>query len=127
MEIHHIGVATQDADSLVRLYTDLLDGDVAHKESFDGMDIVFIDFGSGYFELLEPHSDGVLSEYLSEQGPGIHHVAFQAADIDAAIAHAETLGVNPIDETPRDGAWGHKVAFLHPGSLGGVLVEFVQH
>lgn len=127
MEIHHIGIATQDTDSLVRLYTGLLDGEVAHRESFDGMDIVFIDFGSECFELLKPHSDGVLSEYLSDEGPGMHHVAFQTANIEAAIARAEALGVNPIDETPRDGAWGHEVAFLHPGSLGGVLVEFVQH
>jgi methylmalonyl-CoA epimerase len=127
MQTDHIGVATRDADELEARYTELLRGEVAHQESLDGMSVVFIDLGSGYLELLEPHSEGPIDRYLESNGPGIHHVAFQTADIDAAMTRAEEMGVNLVDETPRDGAWGHEIAFLHPDSTGGVLIEFVQH
>lgn len=126
MEIDHIGIATADLEGLIDLYTGLLDGDIAHRESFDGMDIVFIDVGSGYLELLEPQSSGPISRYLDQEGPGIHHIAFQTADITGALARAGKSGVSRIDETPREGAWGDEVAFLHPKSTGGVLIEFVQ-
>jgi methylmalonyl-CoA/ethylmalonyl-CoA epimerase len=127
MQVDHIGVATRDADGLVDTYTGLLNAEVAHRESLNGMDIVFVDVGDGYLELLEPRSEGSIDRYLETDGPGIHHIAFQTANIEADIARAKDLGVNPIDETPRDGAWGHKIAFLHPDSTGGVLIEFVQH
>lgn len=127
MQIDHIGVATRDADELEDIYTTLLHGEVAHRESLDGMDVVFVDVGSGYVELLEPQSAGPIDRYLESAGAGIHHVAFQTPDIEAAMTRAEQTGVNLIDETPRDGAWGHEIAFLHPDSTGGVLIEFVQH
>lgn len=129
MQIDHIGVATRDADELEAMYTELLGGEVAHRESLNGMGVVFIDVGSGsgYLELLEPQSKGPIDRYLESDGSGIHHVAFQTTDIDGAMTRAEEIGVNLIDETPRDGAWGHEIAFLHPDSTGGMLIEFVQH
>lgn len=127
MQIDHIGIATRDADELERMYTELLRGEVAHRESVNGMTVVFIDVGSGYLELLEPQSEGPIDRYLESDGPGTHHVAFQTTDIDGAMTRAEEMGVNLIDETPRDGAWGHEIAFLHPDSTGGMLIEFVQH
>lgn len=127
MQIDHIGIATRDADELQALYTELLQIEVAHRESFDGMAVVFIDMGSGYLELLEPQSEGSIDRYLESNGPGINHVAFQTTDIEAAMTRAREMGVNFIDETPRDGAWGHEIAFLHPDSTGGTLIEFVQH
>lgn len=127
MDFDHAGVATQDADGLAALYTDLLDCDRVHDERFDGMEIVFLDVGGGYLELLEPHEDGPIGSYLEDNGPGIHHVALETDDIEAALDRARAHDVALIDEEPRPGAWGHDVAFLHPGDTGGILVEYVQH
>ncbi|SDM75769.1 methylmalonyl-CoA epimerase [Halogranum gelatinilyticum] len=127
MQFDHAGIATDDAESLADLFSDLFDAPVAHEERFDGMTVVFLELDDGYFELLEPHDDGAIGRYLDKRGPGIHHLALATDDIQAALATAREYGVELIDEEPRPGAWGHQVAFLHPKSTGGVLVEFVQH
>ena len=127
MDFDHAGVATEDADGLAALYTDLLDCDRVHDERFDGMEVVFLDVGGGYLELLEPLEDGPIASYLEDNGPGIHHVALETDDIEAALDRARAHGVGLVDEEPRPGAWGHDVAFLHPADTGGILVEFVQH
>lgn len=127
MEFDHLGVATADATGLAALFAELFDAPVAHEEEFDGMSVVFLELGAGYFELLEPHESGAISSYLDEYGPGIHHVALRTDDITGALETARGAGVECIDEDPRPGAWGHEVAFLHPKSTGGVLVEFVEH
>ena len=126
MELDHAGVATDDAGTQATLYADLFDVPVAHEETFEGMYVVFLDVGSGYVELLEPNADGPVADYLAEHGPGVHHLAFATDDVEAALARARDLGVDLVDEQPRPGAWGHEVAFLHPASTGGVLVEFVE-
>lgn len=127
MQIDHLGIATDDADGLATLFEELLDAPVVHEEEFDGLHVTFLDCGNGYFELLEPVEDGTISRYLEKNGPGIHHVALETEDIEDALATARDLGVELIDDEPRLGAWGHDVAFLHPKSTGGVLVEFVEH
>ncbi len=127
MRFDHAGIATDDADGLADLFVDLLDARVAHEEEFDGMEVVFLDLGNGYFELLEPTEGGTIASYLDRQGPGIHHLALVTDDIAGALDRAREMGIEPIDEEPRPGAWGHDVAFLHPRSTGGVLVEFVEH
>ncbi len=127
MHIDHIGIATDDAGELAELYADLFDVPIAHEEVFDGLRVVFLEFGDSYFELLEPIEAGTISRYLDRQGAGIHHVALQTDDIEGALATARDHGVELIDEEPRPGAWGHDVAFLHPKSTGGVLIEFVEH
>jgi methylmalonyl-CoA/ethylmalonyl-CoA epimerase len=129
MHVDHVGVATEDAANLGDLYTELLDAPVAHEEVFDGLRVVFLDLdGDGYVELLEPVEEGTtIGRYLENQGGGIHHVAFATDDIEDAIGTARDLGVALIDEEPRDGAWGHDVAFLHPKDTGGALIEFVEH
>lgn len=125
--IDHAGIATDDADALGELYVELLGCEQVHEETFDGMLAVFLDFGNGYFELLEPQDGGTIARYLDEHGPGIHHLAVATDDIDAALDRARACGVELVDEEPRPGAWGHQVAFLHPRSTGGVLLEFVEH
>jgi methylmalonyl-CoA/ethylmalonyl-CoA epimerase len=125
MDVHHVGVATPDAESLAALYGDLFRAPVAHEERFDGMTVVFLDVGGTYLELLEPDEGGPIARYLDEHGRGVHHVALATPDIAGALDRARDLGVDLVDETPRSGAWGHEVAFLHPSSTGGVLVEFV--
>jgi len=129
MHFDHAGVATDDADGLAALYETAFEAPVAHTETFDGLRVVFLDLGDGYFELLEPLPDaeGAIPNYLDRQGPGLHHVALATDDIDGALADARAAGVDLIDDSPRPGAWGHKVAFCHPNSTGGVLVEFVEH
>jgi methylmalonyl-CoA/ethylmalonyl-CoA epimerase len=129
MDVHHVGVATDDAAGLADLYGDLLGASVVHEERFEGLRVVFLGFADGgTLELLEPldaADGGPVASYLDRRGPGVHHVAFATADIEAALDRARDLGVELIDEAPRPGARGHEVAFLHPGSTGGVLVEFV--
>ena len=128
MHLDHTGLATTDLDSLLFCFEDLLDAEVAHEELFDGMRIAFLDVGGDYLELIEPvDGEGAIAGYLDANGPGIHHLAFATDDIEAALERAREQGIDLIDEEPRDGAWGHDVAFLHPKSTGGILVEFVEH
>jgi len=126
MRFDHAGIATDDLDSMAALYTDLFGVSVAHEETFDGLRVAFLDFGNGYFELLEPVAeDNAIASYLDRTGPGIHHLALGTVDLRGALDRAAEAGIERIDETPREGAWGHDVAFLHPNSTGGVLIEFV--
>ena len=128
MKIDHAGIATEDAAGLAEQYVTLFDAEIAHEETFDGMNVVFLGFENGYFELLEPQDDaGAIARYLDGNGPGIHHLAVETDDIEAALARARERDIKLIDEEPRPGAWGHDVAFLHPGSTGGILLEFVEH
>ena len=127
MRFDHVGVATRDAAALAGLFGDLLGAPVAHEETFDGMRIVLLELDDGgYLELLEPEAGGTIADYLDREGSGIHHVALATDDVATALDRARDLGIDLVDEEPRPGAWGHEVAFLHPGSTGGVLVEFVD-
>ncbi|MFT4944841.1 MAG: methylmalonyl-CoA/ethylmalonyl-CoA epimerase [Halovenus sp.] len=125
--IDHAGIAVEDADALAELYVDLFDCERVHEESRDGVSFVFLGFDNGYFELLEPRTDGTVARYLDEHGPGIHHLAVATDDIGAALDRARDCGVDLVDEEPRPGAWDHDIAFLDPTSTGGVLLEFVEH
>lgn len=128
MQFDHAGVATDDARGMAELYGELFGLEVAHEEEFQGMNVVFLDVGNGYFELLEPIEEGgAIARYLANRGPGIHHVGLATGDIEAALDGVRAHDVRLVDEEPRPGAWGHQVAFLHPKDTGGVLVELVQH
>ena len=128
MHFDHAGVATDDAAGLAETYETLFETPVVHEETVDGMRVVFLEVGEGYIEFLEPLDDeGAIAEYLDANGPGIHHLALATEDIEAALDRARDHDVRLVDEDPRPGAWGHEVAFLHPASTGGILVEFVQH
>lgn len=127
MRFDHAGIATDDAAALAEQYEVLFDADIAHEETFEGLKVVFLDFGNGYFELLEPvEDDNAIASYLDRKGSGIHHLALATVDIEDALARAERMGIELIDEEPRQGAWGHDVAFLHPQDTGGILLEFVS-
>ncbi|MDG5819785.1 methylmalonyl-CoA epimerase [Natronococcus sp. A-GB7] len=127
MHIDHAGIATDDAAALAALYGELFGLETVHEETFDGMEVVFLDCGNGYLELLEPVEDGTIADYLEANGPGIHHLALATDDIEAALERAREHDVALVDEQPRPGAWGHTVAFLHPKDTGGILLEFVEH
>ncbi|MGQ3413200.1 methylmalonyl-CoA epimerase [Natrinema sp. LN54] len=127
MHFDHAGIATDDAADLAALYGDLFGLEVAHEEAFDGMRVVFLDCGDGYFELLEPLEEGTISRYLEDDGAGVHHLALATDDLEGALERVRDHDVTLIDEEPRPGAWGHSVAFLHPADTGGILVELVEH
>ncbi|MDS0477858.1 methylmalonyl-CoA epimerase [Natrinema sp. 1APR25-10V2] len=128
MHFDHAGIAIDDAQDFAELYGDLFGLEVAHEEEFDGMRVVFLDCGDGYFELLEPlEDDGTIARYLEDNGAGIHHLALATDDIEAALETVRDHDVTLIDEEPRPGAWGHSVAFLHPKDTGGILIELVEH
>ena len=127
--IDHIGVAVEDLDGAVRLYRDRLGMREQHRETVEaqGVDAVLLEIGEGHVELLSPLGpDTAVGRFLDKNGPGMHHVAYQTEDIDSALASVREAGLRLIDEEPRAGIRGSRVAFLHPKSTGGVLTELVE-
>jgi methylmalonyl-CoA/ethylmalonyl-CoA epimerase len=127
--IDHIGVAVEDLDQAVRLYRDKLGMPEQHRETVEdqGVEAVLLEIGDGHVELLSPlSSETAVGRFLERHGPGMHHVAYRTDDIDAALDAARSAGLRLIDEEPRIGIQGSRVAFVHPKATGGVLTEFVE-
>jgi methylmalonyl-CoA epimerase len=127
--IDHIGVAVEEIDPAIALYRDGLQLAVAHREVVEeqGVEAVLLDVGENHVELLAPLSpDTPVGKFLARQGPGLHHVAYQVSDVEEALEACRQAGFALIDERPRAGIRGSRVAFLHPRSTGGVLTEIVQ-
>lgn len=125
MELHHIGVATDDAAATATGLTTALGVSECHSEVFDGMEIRYLAFERGYIELIEPLEGGTVARFLDNDGPGLHHIAMYTNTIEACLERAADAGITCIDKSPREGAWGLDVAFLHPADTGGILIEFV--
>ncbi len=127
--IDHIGVAVAELEPALELYRDALSLDLVHREvvADQGVEAVLLDVGENHVELLAPLSeDTPIGKFLARQGPGLHHVAYQVGDIEATLRALEAAGMQLIDEHPRTGIRGSRVAFVHPRSTGGVLTEIVQ-
>ena len=127
--IDHIGVAVEDLDAALKLYDADLDLALVHRETVEsqGVEAVLLDVGEGHVELLAPLGpDTPVGKFLAKNGPGLHHVAYQTADIDAELERLRAAGIRLIDEQPRTGIRDSRVAFVHPKSTGGVLTEIVQ-
>jgi methylmalonyl-CoA/ethylmalonyl-CoA epimerase len=127
--IDHIGVAVADLDAALELHERTYGMPVVHRETVEeqGVEAVLLDVGENHVELLRPLADDTpVGRFLAKRGPGLHHVAFQVAEIEAALAQLRDQGVRLIDETPRIGIRGSRVAFLHPSASGGVLTELVE-
>lgn len=127
--IDHIGVAVDDLDAALKLYAELFGMPVVHRETVteQGVDAVLLDVGENHVELLAPLGpDTPVGKFLAKKGPGLHHVAYQVADIEATLAALKVAGTRLIDETPRVGIRNSRVAFVHPAATGGVLTEIVQ-
>ena len=127
--IDHVGVAVEEMDAALELYRDSLGLPLAHREIVEdqGVDAALLDVGEGHVELLAPLGpDTPVGKYLQRRGPGLHHVAYAVADIDAELDRLRGAGLRLIDETPRTGIRNSRVAFVHPGALGGVLTEIVE-
>jgi methylmalonyl-CoA/ethylmalonyl-CoA epimerase len=130
MHIEHIGIATEKIDEALAFWRDALGLQVVHTEEVaeQGVRVAMLPLGEPRVELLEPtHADSPVAKFLAKRGPGIHHIAVRVDDIGAALARLKAQGARLIDETPRTGAAGCLVAFVHPASAGGVLLELVEH
>jgi methylmalonyl-CoA/ethylmalonyl-CoA epimerase len=127
--IDHVGVAVEDMDGALALYRDALGMPLAHRETVEeqGVDAALLDVGDGHVELLAPLGpETPVGRYLAKRGPGIHHVAYAVADIDAELRRLREAGLRLIDSEPRVGIRNSRVAFVHPAALGGVLTELVE-
>jgi methylmalonyl-CoA/ethylmalonyl-CoA epimerase len=127
--LSHIAIATPDADALAATLVGALGATRGAEEQLDAgtLRVVFVHLGPVTLELLQPLADThTVARFLRERGPGLHHVSLEVRDLPARLAAAKAAGVRLIDETPRAGAHGTSVAFLHPKSLGGVLVELCE-
>jgi methylmalonyl-CoA/ethylmalonyl-CoA epimerase len=127
--IDHIGVAVEDLDEAVALYSERFAMGVEHRETVEeqGVEAVLLGVGESHVELLRPlDADTAVGRFLTRNGPGLHHVAYSTDDIESALERVRAAGMKLIDERPRTGIRATRVAFLHPKSTGGVLTELVE-
>ena len=130
MKLDHIGVAVNNLEQRLAVYRDALGLTGIHTEEVptEQAKVGFIPLGESEIELLEPTSaDGVLARFLDKRGEGIHHIALAVDDCQATLDRLKAAGVRTVDDTPRPGSRGTKVAFVHPSATGGVLIELVEH
>ena len=127
--IDHIGVAVSDLDEAAALYRDRFQMAEQHRETVEeqGVEAILFEVGEGHVELIAPLGpDTRVARFIERNGPGLHHVAYACDDIDSALGAVRDSGLRLIDEEPRRGIRGSRVAFLHPKSTGGVLTELVE-
>jgi methylmalonyl-CoA/ethylmalonyl-CoA epimerase len=129
LDVHHIGHAVDDLPAAVDAWTRLFAAEVEHREVVpeQGVEAVSLRLGAGRVELLRPLGpDTPVGRFLERRGPGMHHLAIRVDDVAAALRDAVAGGADAIDDEPREGLFGTRVAFIHPASAGGVLVELVE-
>jgi methylmalonyl-CoA/ethylmalonyl-CoA epimerase len=127
--IDHTGVAVPDLEAAIPFYRDVLKFDLVHRETVteQGVEAVLFDVGDSHVELIAPLGPQTgVAKFLEKRGAGLHHVAYRVADIDAVLDSLKADGVRLIDQQPRTGIRGSRVAFLHPAATGGVLTEIVE-
>ena len=128
LRIHHVGMAVDDLDEAVDTYERLLGATVERRATVEdqGVEAASLRLGEGRVELMESlGEDTPVGRFLSKRGPGMHHVAYEVADLPAALRHLSDGGAELIDEAPRPGLFGMQVAFVHPDAVHGVLSELV--
>ena len=129
MKINHLGIATRDIAEALKFWSDALGLENVHTEVVEDQKVrvAMLPLGESRIELLEPiGEDSPISKFLEKRGGGIHHIAVEVEDIEASLAKLKSQGMRLIDESPRIGAEGCLVAFVHPSSANGVLLELVQ-
>lgn len=130
MKIDHIGIATNSIEEGLSLWQEALGltPDSTEEVADQGVKVCMLPVGDTHVELLEPLGpDTSVGKFLAKRGPGMHHIAIEVKDIRGSLAELKSRGARLIDETPRVGAGGCLVAFIHPSSTNGVLLELVQH
>ena len=129
MKINHLGIATKGIDEALEFWSDALGLENVHTEVVEDQKVrvAMLPLGESRIELLEPIADdSPISKFLEKRGGGIHHIAVEVDDIETSLAQLKAKGARLIDESPRVGAEGCLVAFVHPSSANGVLLELVQ-
>jgi methylmalonyl-CoA epimerase len=122
--IAHVGVAVTSITEALAFYRDVLGLEPRGPETADGATIVSLPFGGPEVELLEPSSlDSPIAKFIAKRGPGIHHICYEVDDLDAALARCRAAGYRLVDDVPRTGAHGRRIAFVHPKATGGILLE----
>lgn len=127
--VHHLGIAVDDLDQAIRTYTELFGARLEHRAVVEdqGVEAASLRVGDSRIELLRPLGpDTPVGRFLASRGPGMHHVAFEVADVAAELDRLRASGATLIDETPRRGLFGLEVGFVHPEATGGVLAELVR-
>lgn len=125
--IAHVGLAVASIEPLIPFFRDVLGMPEVPLGDSDGAKISGLAAGESLVELLEPDSpDTPIGKFLAKRGPGIHHICFSVQDLEGTLERCKGAGVRLIDETPRMGAEGKKIAFLHPSSTGGILIELSE-
>jgi methylmalonyl-CoA/ethylmalonyl-CoA epimerase len=127
--VDHVGVAVDDLEAAIALYSATLGMALVHRETVteQGVEAVLLDVGESHIELLSPLApDTAVGKFLERKGPGLHHVAYRVDSVDETLAALTKAGIRLIDEQPRTGIRGSRVAFVHPSSTGGVLTEIVE-
>jgi methylmalonyl-CoA/ethylmalonyl-CoA epimerase len=125
--IAHVGIALESIDRQLPFFRDVLGMPAAEIADSDGARIAAVAAGESLVELLEPAGDDTpIGKFLARRGPGIHHICFAVDDLDGMLDRCRAAGVELIDEVPRIGAEGKRIAFLHPRSTGGILVELSE-
>jgi methylmalonyl-CoA/ethylmalonyl-CoA epimerase len=123
----HLGIVVKNLDEAVKYFTQGLPLELTHTEDYQGMRIGFVPVGDSSIELLQDVSgSSAIKGFLDKNGEGIHHIAFEVDDIYEAVEELKRRGVRLIDETPREGAHGMTIAFIHPKAAHGILMELVQ-
>ena len=125
--IAHVGIAVSDLESALAFYRDVLGLEPHAPEMVDGATIVALPFGDAEVELLAPvEADSPIGKFLARRGPGIHHICYRVPDLDAALEACRKAGYRLVDEVPRKGAAGRRIAFVHPKATAGVLLELTD-
>ena len=127
-KIDHVAVAVESIDGALEKYAALFGVSASVREvvAAQKTEAALLPIGDSNIELIEPKGNEGLKKFLEKRGPGLHHIAIEVEGIEEALATLKALGVPLIDEAPRIGARGHKVAFVHPKATGGVLIELVE-
>jgi methylmalonyl-CoA/ethylmalonyl-CoA epimerase len=127
VRVAHIGIAVASIAAALPFYRDILGLVPGSPETVDGATIVSLSLGDVQVELLEPHHDNSpIAKFLARRGPGIHHVCYRVPDLDRALENCRAAGYRLIDSTPRSGAGGRRIAFLHPTATAGILLELTE-
>jgi methylmalonyl-CoA/ethylmalonyl-CoA epimerase len=125
--IAHVGIAVADLESALAFYRDVLGLEPHQPETVDGATIVALSFGDAEVELLAPvEADSPIGKFLARRGPGIHHICYRVPDLDAALEACRKAGYRLVDEVPRRGAAGRRIAFVHPKATAGILLELTD-
>lgn len=129
VRIEHIAIAVADLEAAISNFTSILGLPVSGRETVESeqVKVAFFDLGTARIELLEPTTDeSPVGKFLDRHGPGLHHIALDVDDIDSALDRCRAAGIETVGAAPRSGAGGRRVAFLHPGTTGGTLLELSQ-